>query len=280
MDLNTVTSIARPRAREELGPFRSGDAWLAGGTWLFSEPQPAISRLVDLAGLGWRPLRAHEGGLTISATCTIAELYAFEPPPSWAAASLFAECCRAFLASFKIWGMATVGGNLCMALPAGPMISLCAALHGVCKIWTPQGGTREMRVADFITGALSNGLHPGELLRSIDLPVEALRRRAAFRRASLTPLGRSGALLIGTLARDGGFQLTVTAATRRPVLLDFKRLPTRVELARRLDEAIPAALYYDDIHGRPDWRAHMTRLLAQEIIEELQDHDEALEARG
>jgi len=66
----------------------------------------------------------------------------------------------------------------------------------------------------------------------------------------------------------------VTASTRRPVQLDFAALPTRSALATRLDEAIPAALYYDDIHGRPDWRAHMTHLLAQEILEELS------EARG
>jgi len=274
MDLNTVTSVARPRAREELGAFAPGDAWLAGGTWLFSEPQPDVRRLVDLAGLRWPSLRANDDGLTISATCTIAELYAFEPPPAWTAAPLFAECCRAFLASFKIWGMATVGGNICMALPAGPMISLCAALGGVCTIWTPQGDVRWMRVADFVTGAQANALMPGELLRSIDLPAEALRRRAAFRRASLTPLGRSAVLLIGTSARDGAFQLTVTAATRRPVQLDFAAVPERFELTDRLHEAIPADLYYDDIHGRPDWRAHMTRLLAEEI------RDELAEARG
>jgi len=47
MDLNTVTEVARPASREEIAPWRAGDAWLAGGTWLFSEPQPAVRRLVD-----------------------------------------------------------------------------------------------------------------------------------------------------------------------------------------------------------------------------------------
>ena len=50
---------------------------------------------------------------------------------------LIDQCCRAFLASFKIWKTATVGGNLCMALPAGPMIALTAALDGDCVIWRP-----------------------------------------------------------------------------------------------------------------------------------------------
>ena len=81
-------------------------------------------------------------------------------------------------------------------------------------------------------------------------------------------------LLIGTSARAGAFQLTVTAATRRPLQLHFAAVPERFELKDRLHEAIPADLYYDDIHGRPDWRAHMTRLLAEEI------RDELAEARG
>ena len=32
--------------------WREGDAWLAGGTWLFSEQQPRLRRLIDLQSLG------------------------------------------------------------------------------------------------------------------------------------------------------------------------------------------------------------------------------------
>lgn len=269
MDLNAVTSVLRPRGRAELPPAVEGDAWLGGGTWLFSEPQPDVRRLIDLAALGWMPLRAGEHGLTISATCTIVQLYGFEPPAGWSAASLIPECCRSFLASFKIWNMATVGGNICLALPAGPMISLCAALDGTCLLWTPDGGERRVKVIDFVRGPCDITLEPGEFLRAVELPAEALRRRAAFRRASLTPLGRSGVLLIGTLDASGAFALTVTAATRHPVRLEFAEQPSRMALASRLATSIPGELYYDDVHGRPEWRRHMTTLLAEEIREEL-----------
>ncbi|MFK8253282.1 FAD binding domain-containing protein [Ancylobacter terrae] len=269
MDLNTIEAVVRPVARAELAGFSEGDAFLAGGTWLYSEPQRHLRRLVDLSGLGWEPLAASEAGLTIAATCTIAALDAFEAPPDWRAAGLIPQCCRAFLASFKIWNMATVGGNLCMGLPAGPMISLAVALDGVCLIWTPDGGERRLPVIDFVRGPLDNALAPGEVLRAIELPRAALMRRTAFRRASLSPLGRSGVLLIGTRDEAGAFALTVTAATRRPVQLRFPSLPTPSALAAALDAAIPAALYYDDIHGRPDWRAHMTYAFAAEIRDEL-----------
>jgi CO/xanthine dehydrogenase FAD-binding subunit len=273
MDLNTITEIARPRQRIELPAWRSGDAWLAGGTWLYSEPQPRLTRLIDIADLGWPALEIGETGLHIAATCKIAELDAAAFPPGWTAASLVNQCCRSFLASFKIWNAATVGGNLCMALPAGPMISLTAALNGMCIIWAPDGSERSLPVADFVLGPQRNALKPGELLRRIDLPLSALRRRSSFRQIALSPLGRSAALLIGTLSPDdGSFALTVTASTPRPLTLAFTEIPSCTMLRERLESEIPQENYYDDIHGDPAWRRHVTLQFAEEIRGELADN--------
>jgi CO/xanthine dehydrogenase FAD-binding subunit len=271
MDLNTITAVARPRNRSEMSAWGTGDAWLAGGTWLFSEPQPALSRLIDLAGLGWPATIVSPDGLEIAATCTVATLDALTLPPEWAAAPLIGQCCRAFLASFKIWNMATVGGNICMSLPAGPMISLTAALDGVCTIWMPDGGERRIAVTDFVLGPQRNVLRPGEVLRAISLPAAALVQRTAFRKISLSPLGRSAALLIGLLARDGGFALTITASTPRPVRLTFAAPPSGAELRQRIEETIAESQYYNDVHGAPVWRRHMTLLFAEEIRRELTD---------
>jgi CO/xanthine dehydrogenase FAD-binding subunit len=270
MDLNTITEVARPRQRGDLPAWRDGDAWLGGGTWLFSEPQVRLKRLIDVAALGWPALRMSPIGLEIAATCTIAELNATVLPVEWIAAPLIDRCCRSFLASFKIWNTATVGGNICMSLPAGPMISLTAALEGVCAIWAADGSERKVPVADFVTGPQQNGLKPGELLRRIDIPASALIRRAAFRQISLARIGRSGALLIGTLdPPTGEFVLTVTASTPRPIKFSFNALPSADELRARIEREIPPSLYYDDIHGLPAWRRHMTLYFAQEIREEL-----------
>jgi CO/xanthine dehydrogenase FAD-binding subunit len=271
MDLNTITEVARPRNRNEISAWSTGDAWLAGGTWLYSEPQPALSRLIDLAGLDWPATVISADGLEIAATCTVATLDGLTVPPEWAAAPLIGQCCRAFLASFKIWNMATVGGNLCMALPAGPMISLTAALDGVCTIWAPNGGERRVAVTDFVLGPQRNALRPGELLRAIMLPAAALVQRTAFRKISLSPLGRSAALVIGMLARDGSFALIITASTPRPVRLAFAAPPSGAALRQRIEETIAEAQYYDDVHGAPVWRRHMTLHFAEEIRRELAD---------
>ncbi|GIF20727.1 CO/xanthine dehydrogenase FAD-binding subunit [Actinoplanes tereljensis] len=257
MDLNTVTEVISPA---EPGQWRPGDAWLGGGTVLFAEPRPHLSRLLDLTGAGWPALTLRDDVLEIAATCTIAEL-------AGSGYEIARQCCQAFLASFKIWNVATVGGNLCAALPAGPMISLGAALDGICLVLGPDGA-REVPVAEFVTGDGVTVLSEGELLRSIRVSEETLSQPFAIRQGSLHTHGRSGVLLIGRRAGNG-FVLTVTAATKRPYVLRFPHMPSAEVIQIALTERIPIDAYMSDIHGLPAWRRHLTRLYAEEIRQEL-----------
>ncbi|MFD8688257.1 FAD binding domain-containing protein [Streptomyces sp. NPDC059651] len=268
MDLNTVAEI---RDARQPAPWRPGDAWLGGGTYLFSEPQPHLRRLIDLSRTDWTPVELRpDGSLEIAATCTIARLSRFAKDLDAEAAPLVEQCCRAFLASFKIWNMATVGGNLCNALPAGPMISLTASLDGECLLLAQDGVRRQVRVADFVTGAGLKDLAEGELLRSVTVPARALDCRTAFRQASLYGLGRSGVLVIGTLDPvDGSLAITITAATVRPMRLWFPLPPTAKSLRAAIGSAVAADEWFDDLHGLPEWRRHMAYRYAEEIRQEL-----------
>jgi CO/xanthine dehydrogenase FAD-binding subunit len=274
VDLHTVERVRRPARAEEIVSWEAGCAWLAGGTWLFSEPQIDVHTLIDLQSLQWSSLQAAAGGLEIASTCTVAEFdrFAEKAPTDWTAAALFRLCSRSFLASYKIWNEATVGGNICMSLPAGPMISLAAALEGVCTLWPRSGEPRQVSVVDFVTGNHRNVLAPGELLRLIFLPAHALRKKFAFRRFTLTHLGRSEVLLIGTRCpAHGEFLLTITAATLHPVQLSFAGMATAEELKRAIDDAVPFSLYLDDAHGSPAHRQHLTYYFAEQIRAELGD---------
>ena len=272
MDLNTITEVLRPASAEAVTKWENDFAWLAGGTWLFSEPQIHVHTLIDLESLKWPSLQASQDGLEIASTCKIVDLDQFveKAPSDWTAAPLFRQCCRSFLSSFKIWNEATVGGNICMSLPAGPMISLTAALEGVCTLWPRSGEPRQVPVVEFVTGNHANVLAPGELLRIIHLPATALKKSFAFRRFTLTHLGRSDVLLIGTRCpAKGTFLLTITAATLRPVQLRFKDIPAAEELKRAIDDAVPFSLYLDDVHGSPAHRKHLTHYFAEQIRSEL-----------
>jgi CO/xanthine dehydrogenase FAD-binding subunit len=270
MNLNTITEVKRPASADQITQWRDGYAWLAGGTWLFSEPQVATDTLIDLNHLNWPALQSSAAGLDIAATCTVAELYRFAGASEWRALPLVHECCNAFLASFKIWNAATVGGNICMSLPAGPMISLTVALEATYTLWPRTAPVREVPSIDFVTGNHTNVLQRGELLRSIRLPASALSKRFAFRHASLTHLGRSAALLIGTQGAAGSdLLITITASTPRPIQLRFKHAPSAIELRRAIDECIPADGYFDDVHGSAAYKRHLTRYFAEQIRAEL-----------
>ena len=157
-----------------------------------------------------------------------------------------------------------------MSLPAGPMISLTVALEGVYTLWPREAASRQIPAVDFVIDNHANVLQPGELLRNIHIPAAALSKRFAFRRSSLTHLGRSTALIIGTQSRhEDDLLLTITAATTRPVQLRFDQVPAADELRHRIDETIPDALYFDDVHGSPAYRRHLTYYFAEQIRVEL-----------
>lgn len=276
MDLNTVEAVVTPSRRHEVWPLGPHDAVLAGGTWLFSEPQPHLRRLVDLTGLGWPPITLSDNGIELSATCTLAEVSAMSTQlvasrPDWPAAPLFHQCCTALLASFKIWGTATVGGNICLSFPAGAMISLASALDGQLVVWRADGGDYRLPVAQFVTGSSTNVLAGDDVLRSVHLPARALRARTAYRKLAPSPLGRSGVVVIGrrdTAADGGGFVLSVTAATVRPFVFEFASVPGVDDLLAA-QASIPDDAWTDDPHGDPDWRQAMTMLLAEQVRVEL-----------
>lgn len=269
MDITTINEVVRNPPARPGEVWRAGDAWLAGGTWLFSDEQPDLRRLIDLVPLGWNTLEATNAGLELGAMCTIGDLYAFSAPDDWRAAPLLPISCEAFLASFKVWNSATVGGNICMALPAGPMITLTVALEASYMLWDVTGRERVVDAGDFVTGNHATILGPGELLRSVHIPVAALRKRHAHRRFTLTKMGRSTIFMIGTQSPGGDdLLLTITAGTTRPVRLAFESMPTADALQHRID-GISTEVWFDDPNGSPDHRRHLAKHYAEELRAEL-----------
>ena len=270
MDQGTVREFIRPTGDDPTGQWQPGDAYLAGGTFLFSTPLPDMHRLIDLTHLGWPSLEVSDRGLRIAATCRVVELYDFIPPAEWAAGPFLREAVDSFLAGFKIWNTATVGGNICTSLPASPMTTMGAALDATLEIWGPGGARRTMSVPDFILSNHVNALQPGELLRAIDIPLESLMRRYSYQRFTLTKHGRSSEFLVGTSdPAKGDLLLTITAATSRPFVLRFASMPSAADLRNAIGDSVSDPDYFDDPNGSPAHRKHMTYYLAELIRADL-----------
>lgn len=266
MDLHALRDLRVARSRDDLR-FGPGEAPLGGGTWLYSEPQPGLTGLVDLTGLGWEPwTRRPDGGLSVASTCTVAQLVAVPAAEGWTAPPLFRACAESLLQSFKIWGTATIGGNIATALAAGALIGLGGALDAELVIWTPDGGERRQRVADAVLAQRTTTLRAGEVIRSIEFGPAAMAARTAFRRIALSPLGRAGTVLAARRDRDGALVLCITGGTTRPEVLRWPGAPASGEVR----EAVGAVRsWFTDAHGAADWRRGVSQRLAEEIREEL-----------
>ena len=78
-----------------------------------------------------------------------------------------------------------------MSLPAGPMITMTVALEATYTLWATDGSERTRRRGRFRHRQPREHSRPGEILRSIEIPIGALRKRHTHRRFTLTQLGRS-----------------------------------------------------------------------------------------
>jgi CO/xanthine dehydrogenase FAD-binding subunit len=266
VDLNTIASIVPARSRDDLAALGPATAPLAGGSWLFSEPQNHLGALIDLLALEWPAVSLTPEGLEIAATCTFAELAALPDSYGWPAHPLFYQCCTALLGSFKVWNVATVGGNICASLPAGPMTSLFSALDATALVWRADGTDERVPVSRFVVGNGVNVLQPGDVLRSLIVPTTSLEGRTAYRKIALSPLGRSGAVIVGRLDADESFTLTVSGATVHPEQLRYDRIPDAEQLR---DDVHALTTWFTDPHGAADWRRAVSAQLALEIANEL-----------
>ncbi len=63
--------------------------------------------------------------------------------------------------------------------------------------------------------------------------------------------------------------MTITASTVRPIRVTFPLTPNAAALREAIAYAVEPGEYYDDIHGLPAWRRHMTFHFAEQIRREL-----------
>lgn len=105
------------------------------------------------------------------------------------------------------------------------------------------------------------------MLRAVEISSDALASRTAYRTIALSPIGRSGVVLVGRRSGAGGLVLTITAGTVRPVQLRYAEPPSRARLRADV-EAVDA--WFSDAHGAADWRRAVSVVLGLEILAELE----------
>lgn len=108
-----------------------------------------------------------DAALRIGALTTMAELSVHAHIPQ-----LLARACNC-VGSPALRNVATIGGNICTASPAGDSLPALYVLGAQVEICSPEG-TRVMPVCEFITGPGQTVLKANELLSAVILPATEL----------------------------------------------------------------------------------------------------------
>ncbi|MBA7659409.1 Carbon monoxide dehydrogenase medium chain [subsurface metagenome] len=150
---------------------------IAGGTDLLTEKDPQVEVLIDITSLGLDYIRSDSQGVRIGATTTFARIEV-SPVLCESSYNVLAQAAHE-MGTPQIRNMATIGGNICSALPSADSAPALLVLAATLDIAGPNG-ERSMDIADFFRGVRKNALDRGELLTKIQLPVHPARTGTAF----------------------------------------------------------------------------------------------------
>ncbi|HEY2281333.1 MAG TPA: xanthine dehydrogenase family protein subunit M [Streptosporangiaceae bacterium] len=164
----------------------------------------------------------------------------------------------------------TLGGALAHADPAGDLPAVILALDSTLIVRGP-GGEREIAAADFFVDYLTSSLEPDEILTAIRIPKLGPGWGYRYEKFHRTAQSWATVGVAALVRRDNG-----TVAEARIGLTNMGTVPVRAtaaEQAARGVEASRAALNEaaaqagegteppSDLHGAPDYRRHLARVL-------------------
>jgi CO/xanthine dehydrogenase FAD-binding subunit len=139
---------------------------LAGGTMAVPLINKGVSRpelAMGLRAAGLNYVRQAEGEVRIGAAATITQVRQEAGIP------LLEQAARN-VAAWAIQNMGTAGGNLFAPPPAGDLAVALLALDAVLEIASHSRGSRQVPLAEFYTGFMTNCLEVDELVVEIRVP--------------------------------------------------------------------------------------------------------------
>ena len=178
-DVRVGPAFVRPTTLAEAYRLLAEGTWrpIAGGTdvmvELAGDGAAGAKGLLDLTGITeLRGIRVVGDRLVVGATATYTDLrrspFVADHLPA------IAELSAVFGAT-QLQNMATLGGNVVNASPAGDSLPLMLATEAVLVVGGP-GGERAIPAASFFIGYRRTALQPGELLLRMEFPIGGGRR--------------------------------------------------------------------------------------------------------
>ncbi len=149
---------------------------IAGGTDIFTADHLDLAALLDVDKLGLAYIRETGGRLAIGAAATFAEIG--KCPLIREKFTALYEAARC-LADMTTRNMATIGGNICTALPSGDSISPLVAGEARFLV-LGVAGEKSYTAEEFFLGPRRTVLGKGDILVEIQLPASGEGEASAF----------------------------------------------------------------------------------------------------
>lgn len=274
-----VQSLAE--AWEAMTSSPPGAKFLAGGTDLIVKLKKGLIRsplLIGLKGIpGWDRIREEEDRILIGACTTVQEL--LRSPLIIERCPLLSLAAGA-LGSKQIRNLATIGGNLCNASPAGDLSVALLGLKATVRIEGPQGGRTE-RLEDFFRQPGVSSLRGDEILTAVSIPSHGGEWRWNYQKLTNRRAMEIGTVNValgirqsGTICREGRIALGAVApkpirAKEAESLLAGKELDSSlIAGAARLGAELCRPI--DDLRGSAAYRREMVANLIRRGLKALE----------
>ena len=284
-DSAQIEAYAAPDSLAEAARLAAGGAAtvLAGGTDLMPQSQSGklrldgtllnIRRIPELAGISRTGDTVRIGALTTVADILADPLVARHAP-------VLAETADCF-ASDQLRNMATVGGNICNASPAGDMIVPLLLLDAEIELASWSDGavrSRTVALAAFFTGPGATVRRADEILTEMRFEVPGERFVAGFRKFGPRPaleVAMAAVGIAGNRSDDGaltGVRVAFGAVAPTPIrgrrteemlegrVLDSDTIAAAARTAA--DEVAPIS----DVRASAWYRRHLVHVMTEELL--------------
>jgi len=245
---------------------------LAGGHSLIPAMKLRLSQpklVIDIGRIGdLRSISERDGKIAVGALTTHYDIES---------SALLARSCPLLpevagkIGDVQVRNKGTIGGSCVHADPAGDWPAAMLALDAEFEIAGP-GGSRRVSAQDFFVDILTTAVKPGEILKSIQLPVTAktvayvkfAQKASGFAIAGVAAVvdkARAGIAVGITGVAAKAYRAAAVELSLRGVELSAATIATAAQKAA--DGVDPLS----DIHASAEFRAHLARVQTKRALE-------------
>jgi aerobic carbon-monoxide dehydrogenase medium subunit len=265
--------VSEEEARELLLRHGEDAAVLCGGTELLLLLKLGYAAYGHLIAIGGIPtlggVQADNGSLIIGATATHREI---ERSPLVAEFLPALAAMERRVANIRVRNVGTLGGNLCFSDPHSDPATFLLTLDAEVE-WAD----RRAALSEFLVGPYQTVLAPGELLRTIRIPLpppgtRIVHRKVAFRERPAATVTTAVRLHDGAVAEAriavGSVGARAVRAGAAEARLQGAESTDREAIAEAAESAAEMSEPVDDANGSAEYKRELVRVLVARCLRE------------